>query len=341
MKDYENKSSVGSFILFKRFFFLALFSVLAVTASAQNKSVSGTIVDSNGESVIGASVLVKGTTNGTITDLDGKFNLTGVPTSGTLVISYVGYVTQSIPVAGKTSFKIVLKEDTKTLDEVVVVGYGTMKKSDLTGAMARMTSKQIEDRPVQNALQAMQGKAAGVDITTNNRPGELGDIRIRGNRSLLADNSPLYVIDGIPMTAGSMADVNPNDIESMEILKDASATAIYGSRGANGVILITTKKGKEGKTTVNYDGSFSWSTLHSMTDYMNAGELLDYDRQAAITGETYQGSYGTAPDPDRDRSLWLGTQSYMDRVVQSAYQYDSNGNIVLRAATAAESCWIC
>ncbi len=336
MKDYENKSSVGSFILFKRFFFLALFSVLAVTASAQNKSVSGTIVDSNGESVIGASVLVKGTTNGTITDLDGKFNLTGVPTSGTLVISYVGYVTQSIPVAGKTSFKIVLKEDTKTLDEVVVVGYGTMKKSDLTGAMARMTSKQIEDRPVQNALQAMQGKAAGVDITTNNRPGELGDIRIRGNRSLLADNSPLYVIDGIPMTAGSMADVNPNDIESMEILKDASATAIYGSRGANGVILITTKKGKEGKTTVNYDGSFSWSTSHSMTDYMNAGELLDYDRQAAITGETYQGSYGTAPDPDRDRSLWLGTQSYMDRVVQSAYQYDSNGNIVLRAATAAE-----
>lgn len=151
--------------------------------------------------------------------------------------------------------------------------------------MSRVTSKVIEDRPVQNALQAMQGRVTGVDITSNNRPGELGDIRIRGNRSINATNEPLYVIDGIPMTAGSMADINPGDIESMEILKDASAIAIYGSRGANGVILVTTKKGKTGRTTINYDGSFTLSNLHSMTDYMDAGQLLDYRRQAAITGE--------------------------------------------------------
>lgn len=138
-------------------------------------------------------------------------------------------------------------EDTEVLDEVVVVGYGVQKKSDVTGAMARVTSKVIEDRPVQNALQAMQGKVTGVDITSNNRPGELGEVRIRGNRSITANNDPLYVIDGIPMTAGSISDINPSDIESMEILKDASATAIYGSRGANGVILVTTKKGKAGK----------------------------------------------------------------------------------------------
>ena len=332
----EKKSNVEFWGLLKQFFFLVLFSVLSVSALAQSKTVSGTVVDASGEGIIGSSILVKGTTNGTITDFDGNFKLSNVPSNGTLVISYVGYVTQNISVSGKTTFKIVLKEDSKTLDEVVVVGYGTMKKSDVTGAMSRVTSKVIEDRPVQNALQAMQGKVTGVDITSNNRPGELGDIRIRGNRSINATNEPLYVIDGIPMTAGSMADINPGDIESMEILKDASATAIYGSRGANGVILVTTKKGKTGKTTINYDGSFVFSNLDSTTDYMNSGDLLDYKRQSAITGGTYNGAYGTAPDPDRDRALWLGTQSYMDRIVAKAYQLNSDGTPVLRDATAAE-----
>ncbi len=168
----------------------------------------------------------------------------------------MGYKTVDIQVKGQSTVKVILEEDTETLDEVVVVGYGVQKKSDVTGAMARVTSKVIEDRPVQNALQAMQGRVTGVDITSNNRPGELGDIRIRGNRSLTADNNPLYVIDGIPMSAGSIADVNPSDIESMEILKDASATAIYGTNGANGVILITTKRGTSGKPTIRYNGYF-------------------------------------------------------------------------------------
>ena len=336
MKDRKNSSLLRRLEKFQRLFFVALLSVLAVGAFAQSKTVSGTVLDKTGESVIGASVVVKGTTNGTITDFDGKFTLQNVPDNGTIQVSFVGYKTVDIQVKGQSTVKIILEEDTETLDEVVVVGYGTAKKSDVTGAMSRVTSKVIEDRPVQNALQAMQGRVTGVDITSNNRPGELGDIRIRGNRSINATNEPLYVIDGIPMTAGSMADINPGDIESMEILKDASATAIYGSRGANGVILVTTKKGKTGRTTINYDGSFTLSNLHSMTDYMDAGQLLDYRRQAAITGGTYNGAYGTAPDPDRDRALWLGTQSYMDNRVAKAYQLNADGTPVLRPATTEE-----
>ena len=269
MKNSKNLSLLSRLGKLQRLFLVALFSVLAIGAAAQSKTVSGTVTDKTGETVIGASVVVKGTTNGTITDIDGKFTISNVPDNGIIQVSFVGYKTQDIPAGGKSVFHITLEEDAEILDEVVVVGYGVQKKSDVTGALTQVTEKTIKERPVQNALQAMQGKAAGVQITSNNRPGELGDVRIRGNRSINASNDPLYVIDGIPMTAGSMADVNPNDIESMEILKDASATAIYGSRGANGVVLISTKKGKTGKVTINYDGSMSFSTIDSMTDWMN------------------------------------------------------------------------
>ena len=314
MKDRKNSSLLRRLEKFQRLFFVALLSVLAVGAFAQSKTVSGTVLDKTGESVIGASVVVKGTTNGTITDFDGKFTLQNVPDNGTIQVSFVGYKTVDIQVKGQSTVKIILEEDTETLDEVVVVGYGVQKKSDVTGAMARVTSKVIEDRPVQNALQAMQGRVTGVDITSNNRPGELGDIRIRGNRSLTADNNPLYVIDGIPMSAGSIADVNPSDIESMEILKDASATAIYGSRGANGVILVTTKKGKRVELLLIMMAHFSFGFLDSTTDYMNSGQLLDYNRQSAITGGTYNGRYGDNPDPERDKALWLNpnNMSYME-----------------------------
>ena len=183
MKDRKNSSLLRRLEKFQRLFFVALLSVLAVGAFAQSKTVSGTVLDKTGESVIGASVVVKGTTNGTITDFDGKFTLQNVPDNGTIQVSFVGYKTVDIQVKGQSTVKIILEEDTETLDEVVVVGYGVQKKSDVTGAMARVTSKVIEDRPVQNALQAMQGRVTGVDITSNNRPGELGDIRIRGNRS--------------------------------------------------------------------------------------------------------------------------------------------------------------
>lgn len=321
-----------------RFLFITLFLALALGIYAQSKSVSGTVLDRMGETVIGASVVVKGTTNGTITDFDGNFTLQNVPDNGTIQVSFVGYKTVDIQVKGQSIIKVTLEEDTETLDEVVVVGYGVQKKSDVTGALTQVSSKTIRERPVQNALQAMQGKAAGVQISTNNRPGELGDVRIRGSRSLTASNDPLYVIDGIPMTAGSMSDINPNDIESMEILKDASATAIYGSRGANGVVLITTKKGKVGKITINYDGNVSFSKIHSLTDWMNSGELIDWNRQSNINTASYTGKYGNAPDPDIDGEKYFNSVQYpyMRPIFESAFQFNSDGTPVLRAATQYE-----
>ena len=239
----------------KRMFFVALFAVLAVAASAQSKSVTGTVLDKAGESVIGASVVVKGTTQGTTTGVDGKFTLANVPANGTLQVSFLGYKTVEVTVAGRTAVDVVLEEDSAQLDEVVVVGYGVMKKTDVTGAVARVTAEDLTKRPVNNAFEAMQGKVAGVDITSSERPGTLGKIRIRGERSISASSDPLYVVDGVPLSAGGIETINPHDIESIDVLKDASSTAIYGSRGANGVILVTTKRGKAGKLSLNYSGS--------------------------------------------------------------------------------------
>ena len=235
--------------LFSRMYFIqwlfltALFSLVTMNGYAQGKAVTGKIIDSTGEPVIGASVLVKGTSNGVISDIDGNFSLQGVANDAILQISFVGYKSQEISVAGKSKIDVTLVEDTEMLDEVVVVGYGVQKKSDVTGALASVSSEELNTKPVSNAFEALQGKAAGVDITSSQRPGELGDIRIRGNRSLNASNSPLYVVDGVPLNSGGIETINPRDIESIDILKDASSTAIYGSRGANGVILITTKRG--------------------------------------------------------------------------------------------------
>jgi TonB-dependent SusC/RagA subfamily outer membrane receptor len=254
----ENKKQVKQLSLlgsYPRLLLVVLFSMVASFAFAQNKSVSGSVVDAKGEPIIGASVLVKGTSNGTISDMDGNFSLKNVPNNATLQVSFIGYVAQTISVAGKNTIKVVLQENSQVLEEVVVVGYGTAKKSDVTGAMARVGDKELKAMPVKDAFQAMQGKVAGVDITSNQRPGETGSIKIRGVRSLSADNDPLCVVDGMVIQSGGIDNINPSDIESIDILKDASATAIYGSRGANGVILVTTKHGKEGKISLNYSGS--------------------------------------------------------------------------------------
>lgn len=321
---------------------LILLTGLLVQLSAWAQDIIGTVRDAHtGEPIIGAVVSVKGKSANkltSVTDIDGKFRLKVDNTPTVLLISYTGYNPEEVDVYELTNegIDVNLSENLNHLQEVVVVGYGQQKKSDLTGALTQINSETLTERPVQNVLQALQGKAPGVQVSSNNRPGELGSVLIRGSRSLLADNAPLYVVDGIPFTAGSLSDIAPSDIESIEILKDASATAIYGSRGANGVILVNTKKGAKGKVTINYDGTFSWSTLHSLTDWMSAGEQLDYKRQAAITGGTYNGSYGTAPDPDRDKVLFIGTEEWCDRVIKSGYQYDANGNVVLRDATEAE-----
>nr|WP_236689355.1 TonB-dependent receptor [Dysgonomonas macrotermitis] len=278
---------------------------------AQSKTVKGTVVDEKGEAIIGASVSVKGTTTGTMTDLDGNFSII-VNNNDVLTISYVGYTEQSVSVAGKTNVRVVLAEDSQILEEFVVVGYGVQKKTDVTGAMARVGEKELTAMPVKDAVQAMQGKAAGVDITSNQRPGQTGEIRIRGVRSIGADQGPLYVVDGMVLQSGASGtgsgnnssgidNLNPNDIESIDILKDASATAIYGSRGANGVVLVTTKRGKAGALSVNYSGTVTLEKLYNVSENMSAAEWLEYARIAKYN----IGTYGSAtPSYEADYALW-------------------------------------
>lgn len=199
----------------------------------QANKVTGIVKDTNGEPIIGANVTVKGQSIGTITDIDGRFVL-DAPKDAVLQITYIGYVSQEVKVSGNKELNVVLKEDTETLDEVVVIGYGTAKKSDLTGATAQIKPEALTSSVVGNALESLQGKAAGVAVFNDNKPGASPSIRVRGSGSITASNEPLYVVDGFPLMDGNISDLNPSDIESMEILKDASSTAIYGSRGANG-----------------------------------------------------------------------------------------------------------
>ncbi len=285
----------------RRLLLTALISLFAVGGFAQDKTVTGKIIDSAGEPVTGANVLVKGTTNGTISDINGNFTLQGVPNDATVVISFMGYQTQELPVTGRTRLEVTMTEDSETLEEVVVVGYGVQRKTDVTGAMARVGEAELRAMPVKNALEGMQGKAAGVDITNSQRPGEVGTINIRGVRSINAGQGPLYVVDGMVIQNGGIENINPADIESIDILKDASATAIYGSRGANGVVLVTTKKGKEGKITLNYSGTVTIDVLSDVTEMMSAAEWLEYARLAKYN----MGSYPSAtPTYEADLSAF-------------------------------------
>lgn len=265
---------------FQRLFFTAFVSACTLGAMAQSK-VTGTIVDAAGEPIIGASVVVKGSLTGTVTDIDGHFTLNDVPDNSKLEVSYVGFRSQTPNPS--SNLNITLEEDKQLLDEVVVVGYGVQKRSDLTGSIASVGTEELNNRPVSNAFEALQGKAAGVDITTNERPGTLGSIRIRGERSLTTSmNDPLYVVDGVPlMSASTIETLNPRDIEKIDILKDASATAIYGSRGANGVIIVTTKSGKEGKTSVDYTGTLTVSNIIDRSPSMSASDFINFRRWAA------------------------------------------------------------
>ncbi|WP_169306846.1 SusC/RagA family TonB-linked outer membrane protein [Pedobacter polaris] len=245
-------------------------------------TVKGTISDEKGETLPGVGVKLKNTTLTTTTDGNGAFSIT-IPSgtvNPTLIITYIGFATQEVIVNGRVNIPITLKSTVSDLDAVVIVGYNTVKKSDLTGAVVSIGAEEIRSRPVTNALQAIQGKAAGVDITSNERPGQMGSILIRGVRSLAASNSPLYVVDGIPLQAGGIEAINPNDIESIDILKDASATAIYGSRGANGVVLVTTKRGKVGRVTLDYVGTSTIEQLEDRMEMMNSAQYVEFRRNA-------------------------------------------------------------
>ena len=258
---------------------MLLLCLIPLWSVAQNITVKGIVKDNFGEPVIGANVTEKGTTNGMITDLDGNFSLT-VQKNATLVISYIGYITQEIAVKGNANLNITLKEDSKALEEVVVIGYGTARKSDVTGSIASVGGDKLREMPATNITYALQNRIAGVDMAqTSSQPGATMQIRIRGTRSLTASNDPLVVLDGIPFM-GNLSDINPGDIKSMDILKDASSTAIYGSRGANGVILITTNKGAQGtpaKFTYNgYVGAKSVFSKYPMMDGKKFAEMRKY-----------------------------------------------------------------
>ena len=294
----------------------------ATNVVQQAKTVKGTVVDNMGEPVIGASVKVVGTTNGAVTDLDGNFTLTNVPKNATVEISYIGYIAQKISVAGKSDLKVTLQEDNKALDEVVVVGYGVQRKSDVTGALAHLDSKDLTAMPVKDALEGMQGKTAGVDITNSQRPGTVGSITIRGQRSIGAKSTPLYVVDGMIIQNGGIENINPQDIESIEVLKDASATAIYGSRASNGVIIITTKKGRSGQAPkVSYSGNVSVSAKKKTLDVMDGPEYMAF----------IKGLYGE--DSDAYKSLgYLGADGqrhyantdWQDQIYRTALSTDHN-----------------
>ena len=231
------------------------------------------MIDETGEPLIGVSVQVQGTTTGTITDFDGKFSL-NVSANATLVVSYIGYQTQNVKVGNQRELRIALKPDNKLLDEVVVIGYGTVKKRDLTGAVSSVKSEELTMTPVANPIEAIQGRVAGLDITRENgKAGADSKILLRGNRSLTAEQEPLYIIDGI---AGSINNLNPNDIASMDVLKDASSTAIYGSAGANGVIMITTKQAEVGKVQVDFDAYYGVNGFAKYPSAMRGQQWLDY-----------------------------------------------------------------
>ena len=260
-----------------------LLSVVCFLAYAQ-KTVTGTVKDAAGEPMIGVSVLVDGTTNGGVTDLDGNFTIQKVPNNGVLKFSYVGFKDQKVSVAGKNSVSVVLQEDAMGLDEVVVVGYGTMKKKDLTGSVASVKTEDLTKVAGANVLAAMQAKVPGVDLQQSGG-GEAGagvSMQMRGNRSLLANNDPLVIVDGVEY--GSTLDIPSNDIESMDILKDAASTAIYGTKGANGVILITTKRGKAGRTSVNFNGYLSFNGVTGIVKPMYG----DKEVQRLIDKKNYE-----------------------------------------------------
>ena len=241
----------------------------------QGRTLTGTVVDNFGDPVIGANVIVKGTTIGNITDVNGTFTVENVPDDAVLQISYIGFKTLEVPVKGQTTFNITLQEDTENLQEVVVVGYGSSVKKDLTTAVTSVSSKDFLAGAVNDPMQMVDGKVAGVVVNSVAAadPNTSGSIQVRGASSLKAGNSPLIVIDGMP--GGDLRNLAQSDIESITVLKDGSAAAIYGSRGANGVILVTTKQGKAGKTTITYDGYVEHDFVASKPDVLDAEAYLD------------------------------------------------------------------
>ena len=314
------------------------FALMSMTAAAQ-VTVSGTVYETTGDPVIGATVMEKGTSNGTITDIDGNFSFKVANANATLVVSYVGLETQEVKLAGRTKVNVELKSNDELLDEVVVVGYGVQKKSDLAGASSSLSESVLKSAPVTNLDQTFAGRVTGVTaVQTSGAPGSSSSIRVRGQATINAGAEPLYVIDGVIVQSGGssgadyglgdklgngkvstispLSTINPADIVSMEILKDASATAIYGAQGANGVVLITTKRGKAGEAKFTYDGMALWSRQTKRLDLLNLREFAEYYNDLVAQGEI------SKPDPTYSDPSVLGVgTNWQDAVFRTALQH--------------------
>lgn len=278
--------------------------------------ITGRVSDEKGEALPGVSIVVKGTTTGTASSLDGSFSLTVPDEKVSLVLSYVGYVTQEVVIDGRTKLDITMVVDEKTLEEVVVVGYGVVKKSDLTGSVASINSKDFKETPITDLGRALQGRAAGVLVTQNSgSPGASATIRIRGTGSINAGNEPLYIVDGFP--TGSIGEINPSDIESIEILKDASATAIYGSRGSNGVVMVTTKRGKSGQSKINYESYYGVQSVRRTIPLLNSQQYAEFINEARVNSGGTPYFDGSAPDKALPSQISTNT-NWQDQVLQTA-----------------------
>lgn len=321
-----------------RMLILAILAMASINIMAQNTTVTGTVFDAEGEGIIGAAVIEKGKTGGVTTNIDGNFTLKVSNPNATLVISYVGMIPQEVSLNGKKHIEITLQEDKMNLNEVVVVGYGTMKKSDLAGASSSMSEADLKGSLITNLDQSFQGRVAGVTaVTTSGAPGSSSSIRVRGQATINAGAEPLYVVDGVIVQGGGntgadfglgdalgngkvstispLSTINPSDIVSMEILKDASATAIYGAQGANGVVLITTKRGKAGEAKFTYEGMVAVSHQNKRLDLMNLREYATYYNDFVTNGFISQPS-----EYYQDPSLLGVGTNWQDAIFRTALQ---------------------
>ncbi|WP_255297367.1 SusC/RagA family TonB-linked outer membrane protein [Anaerophaga thermohalophila] len=287
-------------LLLKTMYVLLLFACFSAAGSAQQRSVQGTVTDSYGDPLPGVNIIIKGTTTGTVTDMDGNYNLTvNDIQNDVLVFRFIGFADQEVPVNGRTSIDVQMEEETIGLDEVVAIGYGTVRKRDLTGSVASVSGDNLQGIPVTSTAQAITGRLAGVQITTTEgSPDAEIKIRVRGGGSITQDNSPLYIVDGFPVS--SISDIAPTDIESIDVLKDASSTAIYGARGANGVIIITTKEGVEGDVKVNYNMYYGVKKISNTLDVLDPYEYVLWQYELAgesgNTARNFERYYGVFGD---------------------------------------------
>ena len=301
-----------------RFGLISILLGLFVTQSfAQNVTITGVVKDQSGEPLIGVNVMEKGTTNGSITDVDGKYSVSVKGGKTILVFSYIGYISQEIPVGNQKTLNVTMKEDTEELEEVVVIGYGTAKKKDLTGAISRVKAEKMEVEAPRSVQDLLRASAAGLSISMSTDAAGTADLQVRGKNSLKAGSSPLLVLDGV-IYDGSLQDINPMDIESIDVLKDASSVAVYGAKAANGVVAITTKKGKIGSGRITYDGWVGFQTEAKLPETMGTRDLFELRKEAAMNSFTARHPEATVDEID----------AFLANRVMTPYVKDGSGGYV-------------